>query len=59
LARRHGPGCRRLGRLPANPPTDTFNDRLVVIVEVISESTRRTDEHEKRQASLAIDSLRV
>lgn len=42
-----------------NRPTDVFQDRPVVIVEVISESTRRTDEHEKRDAYLSIDSLCV
>jgi len=42
-----------------NPPTDTFQDRPRVIVEVISESTRRTDESEKRDAYLSIDTLSV
>lgn len=42
-----------------NQPTDSFQDRPVVIVEVISKSTRRTDEHEKRDAYLSIDSLCV
>lgn len=42
-----------------NAQTETFHDRPVVIVEVISESTRRTDEHEKRDAYLSIDSLCV
>ena len=42
-----------------NAQTATFHDRPVVIVEVISESTRRTDEHEKRDAYLSIDSLCV
>ena len=42
-----------------NAPTESFQDRPVVIVEVISESTRRTDEHEKRDAYLSIDSLCV
>lgn len=42
-----------------NPPEDTFQDAPVVIVEVISESTRRYDEHEKRDAYLSINSLRV
>jgi len=36
-----------------NPPSDTFQDAPVVIVEVISESTRRTDENE------TIDALMV
>jgi Uma2 family endonuclease len=42
-----------------NPTTDTFQDAPVVIVEIISESTRRTDENEKREAYLSIDSLCV
>jgi Uma2 family endonuclease len=42
-----------------NPPDDTFQDAPIVIVEVISESMRRTDEHEKREAYLSIASLCV
>ena len=42
-----------------NPPDETFQDEPVVIVEVISESTRRTDEYEKRESYLSINSLRV
>jgi len=42
-----------------NASEDSFNDAPVVIVEVLSESTRRTDEHEKREAYAAIDSLLV
>lgn len=42
-----------------NLPSDTFQDAPVVIVEVISKSTRRTDESEKREAYLAIGSLCV
>ncbi|MEO8497924.1 MAG: Uma2 family endonuclease [Planctomycetota bacterium] len=42
-----------------NPASDTFQDAPVVIVEVISDSTRRTDEHEKREAYLSIHSLCV
>jgi len=42
-----------------NPGTDTFQDAPLVIVEVLSESTRRTDENEKRDAYLSINSLRV
>lgn len=42
-----------------NPQSDTFQDAPVVILEVISESTRRTDEYEKREAYLSIDSLCV
>lgn len=40
-----------------NPASDTFQDQPVVIVEVLSESTRRTDENEKREVYLSIDSL--
>jgi len=42
-----------------NAPEDAFQDRPVVIAEVISESTRRTDEGEKREAYLSIPSLQV
>ena len=42
-----------------NPGVDTFQDSPVVIVEVLSESTRRTDENEKREAYLSIDSVLV
>lgn len=42
-----------------NPPDDHFQDRPVVIVEVLSESTRRTDMSEKRDAYLTIASLKV
>lgn len=41
----------------SNSDSDTFQDRPVVIVEVISESTRRTDEGEKRDNYLSIPSL--
>jgi len=40
-----------------NAGDDTFQDNPVVIVEVISESTRRVDEYEKREAYLSINSL--
>lgn len=40
-----------------NPPDDTFQDKPVVIAEVVSESTRRTDEGEKRDAYLTIPTL--
>jgi Uma2 family endonuclease len=40
-----------------NPPSDSFQDRPVVLAEVISEATRRTDEGEKRDAYLAIPEL--
>lgn len=42
-----------------NPETDHFQERPVVIVEVLSESTRRTDLGEKRDAYLTIPSLKV
>ncbi|MEO8498322.1 MAG: Uma2 family endonuclease [Planctomycetota bacterium] len=42
-----------------NPPTDTFQDAPVVIIEVLSESTRRADEYEKREAYLSMDALCV
>ena len=40
-----------------NPPTDSFQDDPAVIVEVLSESTRRIDQGEKRDAYLTIGSL--
>lgn len=40
-----------------NPPDDTFQDKPVVIAEIISEGTRRTDEGEKREAYLTIPTL--
>jgi Uma2 family endonuclease len=40
-----------------NLPTDSFQDEPVVIVEVLSHLTRRTDEVEKRDAYLTIPSL--
>ena len=40
-----------------NPPGDEFQDRPVVIAEVTSVSTRRTDEGEKRDAYLTIPTL--
>ncbi len=42
-----------------NPPDDPYQDQPVVVAEVISESTRRTDEGEKREAYLSIPTLRV
>lgn len=42
-----------------NPPDDTFQDQPVVVVEVISESTRRTDEGEKLDSYCAVPSLEV
>ncbi len=40
-----------------NPPTDSFQDEPVVVVEVMSASTRRLDEGEKRDAYLTLASL--
>jgi Uma2 family endonuclease len=40
-----------------NPPDDTFQDQPVVVVEVISEATRRTDEGEKLQGYCSLPSL--
>jgi Uma2 family endonuclease len=42
-----------------NRDEDQWQDRPVVIVEVLSDSTRRTDLAEKRDAYLTIPSLRV
>ncbi len=42
-----------------NESDSPFQDQPVVIAEVISESTRRTEEGEKREAYLSIPSLRV
>lgn len=42
-----------------NPDNDHFQDRPVVIVEVLSDSTRRADLGEKRDAYLTISSLKV
>jgi len=42
-----------------NPDADHFQDQPVVIVEVLSESTRRTDLGEKRDAYLSLPSLKV
>jgi Uma2 family endonuclease len=42
-----------------NPATDHFQDQPVVIIEVLSDSTRRTDLGEKRDAYLTIQSLQV
>ncbi len=40
-----------------NPDTDLFQDHPVIVVEVLSDSTRRVDEFEKREAYLTINSL--
>jgi len=42
-----------------NPPNDSFQDLPNVIVEVMSDSTRRTDEGEKLDAYSTIPSLEV
>jgi len=42
-----------------NPEDDTFQDRPVVVAEVLSDSTRRLDEGEKRDACLSVPSLKV
>jgi Uma2 family endonuclease len=42
-----------------NPAADHFQDRPVVIIEVLSDSTRRADLVEKRDAYLTIPSLKV
>ena len=42
-----------------NPPREVFQDRPVILAEVISEATRRIDEGEKRDAYLAIPELRA
>ncbi len=40
-----------------NPPDDSFQDQPALIAEVLSRSTRRTDEGEKKDAYLTIPSL--
>jgi Uma2 family endonuclease len=40
-----------------NAPTETFQDQPVIIVEVISEATRRTDEGEKLQGYCSLPSV--
>lgn len=40
-----------------NPPGDHFQDEPVIVFEVVSESTRRIDEQEKRAAYLEIPTL--
>ena len=42
-----------------NPPTDSFQDDPILIVEVLTPKTRRIDEGEKREAYLKIPSLCV
>ena len=43
----------------SNPDSDSFQDDPVVICEVLSDSTRRLDDGEKRDGYLTIPSLRV
>lgn len=43
----------------ANPPSDHFQDQPVVVIEVLSDSTRRADLGEKRDAYLTLPSLKV
>lgn len=43
----------------SNPGSDHFQNQPVVIIEVLSDSTRRTDLGEKRDAYLTIPSLKV
>jgi len=40
-----------------NPDSDSFQDQPTVIIEVLSDATRRTDEEEKKDAYLTIPSL--
>jgi Uma2 family endonuclease len=40
-----------------NPPSDSFQDRPIILAEVVSEATRRIDEGEKRDAYLTIPEL--
>ena len=42
-----------------NPDTDRFQDRPSLLVEVLSESTRRIDLYEKRDAYLTLPSLQT
>jgi Uma2 family endonuclease len=41
----------------SNPDNETFQDEPVVVIEVLSDSTRRVDEGEKKDAFLTIPSL--
>ncbi|MCY2985486.1 MAG: Uma2 family endonuclease [Planctomycetota bacterium] len=43
----------------SNEGQESFQDLPIVIVEVVSDSTRRVDEYEKREAYLSINSLLV
>ncbi len=42
-----------------NPPNDSFQDQPAVVAEVLSRTTRRIDEGEKKDAYLAISALSV
>lgn len=42
-----------------NPPEDSYQDQPVVIAEVLSDATRRTDESEKRDAYLTLPTLKA
>ncbi len=42
-----------------NPPDDTYQDNPILVVEVLSPSTRRVDEEEKKEAYLSIPTLEV
>ena len=41
----------------SNSPEETFQDRPVLIAEVLSKQTRRTDETEKKEAYLSIPTV--
>ena len=41
----------------SNPQSDLFQDAPVLVVEVLSDSTRRTDEEEKRESYFTIPAL--
>lgn len=43
----------------SNPPGDSFQDEPVVIIEVLSQATRRADTGEKQEAYLTIPSLKT
>jgi Uma2 family endonuclease len=43
----------------SNPDSEHFQDRPVIIIEVLSDSTRRADLREKRDAYLTISTLKV
>ena len=40
-----------------NPPDDSWQEKPVLVLEVLSDSTRRVDEKEKKEAYLSIPSL--